>query len=182
MAARLLYIVGRQSMIYNNWLSIDYFISFIFRPCLPATIIPQTVSDCRGSGGDSGTGRFLCRQSGRLRSPTFMRRRGTWWMLPRSRADETLGRATFCRKTQWFQHTFLLCPESGPGGLRRIPDPEHSWVPPQGSLKVPPKALLGSFFQNSSSRFPPLRFLKESCLGSPLPGFLPQDSTSWIPP
>ena len=33
------------------------------------------------------------------RGPTFVRRRGTWCMLPRSRAGETLGRATFDRKT-----------------------------------------------------------------------------------
>ena len=33
------------------------------------------------------------------RGPTFMRRRGTSCMLPRSRAGEMVGRATFDRKT-----------------------------------------------------------------------------------
>ena len=46
-----------------------------------------------------GLSDFFWRPFGRLRRPTFMRRRGTSCMSPRSRADETLGRVTFCRKT-----------------------------------------------------------------------------------
>ena len=140
-------------------------------------MFPKQCSHCRGSGGDSGTGRLVCGQFGRLGRPTFMRRRGTWWMLPRSRADEKLGRATFCRKTQWFQHTFPLSSDSVPAGLRGILG--GSGVPLDvpsglsGVSRIPPAG---------TSRIPPLRFLlKESFLRIPLPGFL-QDSTSRIPP
>ena len=67
-------------------------------------------------------------------------------------------------------------------GVPQMPS-EDSWMPLQSFLEVPPKPLLGSIFQDSSSRVPPLKFLlKESFLRIPLPGFLPQDSTSRIPP
>ena len=62
-------------------------------------IFLKQCSHCRGSGGDSGTGRLLRRRFGRLRPSTFVRRRGTSCMLPRSRAGETVARATFFRKT-----------------------------------------------------------------------------------
>ena len=143
--------------------------------------IPQTVSDCRGSGGDSGTGWFLSRQFGRLRWPTFMHRRRTLCILPRSRLDEMVARATFCRKTKWFQHTLPLSPESGPGGSRDAL---------RGLLGVPPelpgggpKPSSGVLLPGFPSRIPTLRFLfKESFLRIPLPGFTLQDSTSRIPP
>ena len=103
-------------------------------------------------------------------------------MLPRSRAGEMLGRATFCRKTQQIQHNFLsaqivvLVAQVVP----QMPS-EGSWVSFQSSLEVAPKVLLGSLFQDSSSRIPPLRFLlKESFLRIPLPGFLLEDSSSRI--
>ena len=116
---------------------------------------PKQCSHCRGSGGDSGTGCLLRGQFGRLRRPTFVRRRDTSCMLPRSRADETLARVTFRRKASWFQDTLPLSPESGPGGSRMPQMPsEGSWVSLQSSLEVPPKPLLGSFFQDSSSRNP----------------------------
>ena len=68
--------------------------------------------------------------------------------------------------------------------------PEGPWRSFQGCLEMAPEALLGSCFQDSSSRFPPLGFLpKEYFLGIPLPGFharisclgfLPKDSSSRI--
>ena len=66
-------------------------------------------------------------------------------------------------------------------GMPQMPS-EGSCASLQSSLEVTPKLLLGSFFQDSSSRVP-LRFLlKEACLRIPLAGFYPQDSTSGIPP
>ena len=141
-------------------------------------IFPKQCSHCRGSFGDSGTGHLLGRQIARLRRPTFVRRRGTSCMLPRSRAGEKVARATFFRKTQWFQHTFPLSPEDGPDGSRDAPDAFRGLlgVPPE-LFEVPPEPLLGSFFQDSSPRIPPLRFLfKKSSFRIPLPGFLLQDS------
>ena len=108
-----------------------------------------------------------------------MRRRGTWCMLPRSRAGETLGRAIFCRKTPWFQHTFPLSPESGPGGSREIPDAFRGLLgaPPGlsgGAPRGPSGILLpGLLLQVPSSGVPPQGVL----LRIPLPGLLPQDST-----
>ena len=74
-----------------------------------------------------------------LGASCFMHRRGTTCMLPRSRADETVGRVTFRRKTQWFQHTLPLSPESGPGGSRDAPDAFRGLlgVPPWLSRSVP---------------------------------------------
>ena len=94
---------------------------------------PKQCSHCRGSGGDSGTGRLLRRRFGRLRPSTFVRRRGTSCMLPRSRAGEKVGRATFFRKTQWFQHIFPLSTEGGPDGSRDAPDAFR------GLLGIPPE-------------------------------------------
>ena len=66
-------------------------------------------------------------------------------------------------------------------GVPQMPS-EDSWMPLQSSLEVPPKPFLGSFFQNSPSRIPPLRFLlKESFLRIPLPGFHLKDSFFKIP-
>ena len=114
-------------------------------------------------------------QSGRLRRSTFMRRRGTWCMLPRSRAGEKVARVTFREKTQWFQHAFPLSPENGPGGSRGIPDasrgllgalPGLSGGVPEGLFGI----LLPEFFlQICSSEIPP-------------PGILLGDSSSRIPP
>ena len=104
-------------------------------------------------------------------------------MLPRSRAGEKLGRATFFRKTQWFQHTFPLSPDSPPGGSQGILGGSRGSLDVSpglsgGSLRAPP----GPFFSDSSSRIL-LRFApKESFSMIPLPGFLSQASTSRIPP
>ena len=109
---------------------------------------------------------------------TFVCRRGTSCMLPRSRAGETVGRVTFCRKTQWFQHTFPLSPESGPGGLREIPDASRGLLgAPEGLSGGAPRGpsgilLPGLLLQVPSSGVPPQGIL----LRIPLPGFLPQDS------
>ena len=99
-------------------------------------------------------------------------------MLLRSRADETLGRVTFCRKTHWFQHTFPLSPESGPGGSRDAPDAfrELLGVPPElpgGAPKAPSGIHLPGFFlQDSSSEIPPrVIFLEDSSSSIPPPGF-----------
>ena len=121
--------------------------------------------------------------AGKLRT-TFVCKRGTSCMSPRSRACEKVPRATFFRTTQWFQHTFPFSPEGGPGGSRDAPDAFRGLlgVPPELS-EVPPEPLLASFFQDSSPRIPPLRFLlKKSFLRIPLPGFLLQDSISRISP
>ena len=65
---------------------------------------------------------------------------------------------------------------------RSLVAPEGPWRSFQGCLEMAPEALLGSCFQDSSSRFPSLGFLpKESSLKIPVPGFLPQDPTSRIP-
>ena len=136
---------------------------------------PKQCSHCRGSGGDSGTGRLVCRRIARLRRSIFVRRRGTSCMLPRSRAGETLGRATFFRKTKWFQHTFCLNSESGPGGLRETSDASRGLLgaPPglPGGVPKGPSGilLLGFFLQVSSSEIPPQ-------------GILLGDSSSRIPP
>ena len=104
-------------------------------------------------------------------------------MLPRSHAGEKLGRATFFRKTQWFQHTFPLSPDSPPGGSQGILGGSRGSLDVSpglsgGSLRAPP----GPFFSDSSSRIL-LRFApKESFSMIPLPGFLSQASTSRIPP
>ena len=147
-------------------------------------IFPKQCSHCRGSGGDSGTGRLVKRQIARLRPSTFVRRRGTSCMSPRSRAGEKLGRATFFRKTQWFQHTFPLSPEGGPGGSRDAPDAFRGLLGVSPELSaVLPEPLLGSFFQYSAPRIPPLRFLlRKSSWRIPLLGFLLQDSIPRIPP
>ena len=102
----------------------------------------------------------------------------------RSRADEMVARATFRRKTRWFQHNFLSAQKVVlvAQGMPQMPS-EGSWVSLQSSLEVAPKVLLGSFFQDSSSRIPPLRLLlKESFLRIPLPGFHLKDSSLTIPP
>ena len=120
-----------------------------------------------------GLGDLHARQFGRLRPPTFVRRRGTSCMLPRSRAGEKLGRATFFRKTQWFQHTFPLSSESGPGGSREILGGSR------GPLDVPPGlsggvpwSLPGCFLQDSYSEIPPQENLPEDSLCRiPFPGF-----------
>ena len=159
---------------------------------------PKQCSHCRGSGGDSGTGRFVSRFAGAFLPSTFVRRRGTWCMLPRSRAGKKVGRA---RKTQWFQHTFPLRPESGPAGSREILGGSR------GPLDVPPGVsggaprtssgvlLSGSFLQDAYSeiplqvillgdsscripapRIPLLEFpLEDSSARIPLSGFLLQD-------
>ena len=127
-----------------------------------------------------------------------MRRRGTSCMLPRSRAGEKVARATFFRKTQWFQHTFPLSPESGPG------DPREILGGSRGALDVSPGlyggvpwSLPGCFLQDSYSEIPPqenvpedslcrmppriplLEFLlEESFLRIPLDFLLEQSSTS----
>ena len=124
---------------------------------------------------------------GHLRRPTFMRRRGTSCMLPRSRADETLGHVTFCRKTSWFQHTFPVSPESYPGGSRMPKMPSKgSWVALQSSLEVPQSSfwiLLQGFFQDSSSEIPsPGILLEYSSSRVPPPGFHLKDSSLRIPP
>ena len=86
----------------------------------------------------------------------------------------------FEEKTRWFQHTFPLSPESGPGGLREIPDASRGLLgaPPGLSGGVPrgPSGILlpGLLLQVPSSGVPPQGIL----LRIPLPGFLPQDSTS----
>ena len=103
-------------------------------------------------------------------------------MLPRSRAGEKVGRATFFRKTPWFQHTFPLSPDSPPGGSQGILGGSRGSLDVSpglsgGSLRAPP----GPFFSDSSRillRFAP----KESFSMIPLPGFLSQASTSRIPP
>ena len=154
-------------------------------------IFPKQCSHCRGSGGDSGTGRLVCERFGRSRRSTFVRRRGTSCMSPRSRAGEMVGRATFFRKTQWFQHTFPLSADSPPGGPREIFGGSRRPldVPPGGSGGAEP--LLESFFQGPSSRMPTLRSLfKWSFLEIPLAGFPPripllefplEDSSARIP-
>ena len=81
-------------------------------------------------------------------------------MLPRSRAGEKVGRATFSRKTQWFQHTFPLRPESGPAGSREILGGSRGPldVPPGvsgGAPRAPSGVLLpGSFLQDAYSEIP----------------------------
>ena len=122
-------------------------------------------------------------------------------MLPRSRAGEKVARATFSRKTQWFQHTFPLRPESGPAGSREILGGSRGPldVPPGlsgGAPRAPSGVLLpGSFLQDayseiplqvillgdSSCRIPPPGFhFWNSPLKIPQPGFLFQDSSSRI--
>ena len=119
-----------------------------------------------------------------FRPSTFVRRCGTSCMSPRSRAGEKVGRATFFRKTQWFQLTFPLSPDGGPGGSRDAPDAFRGLLGVSPELsEVLPEPLLGSFFQYSPPRIPPLRFLlKKSSWRIPLLGFLPQDSIPRIPP
>ena len=103
-------------------------------------------------------------------------------MLPRSRAGEKVARATFSRKTPWFQHTFPLSPDSRPGGSQGILGGSRGSLDVSpglsgGSLRAPP----GPFFSDSSRillRFAP----KESFSMIPLPGVLSQASTSRIPP
>ena len=138
-------------------------------------MFPQTVSDCRGSGGDSGTGRLFAEPVSRLRRPTFMRRRGTWWVSPRARAGEKLGRATFRRKTQWFRHIFPFSPESGPGGSRGIPGGSR------GPLEVLP-GLPGDGPRGPSGILLPGFLLQVASSGIPSQGILPRDSSSRIPP
>ena len=166
-------------------------------------LFPKQCSHCRGSGGDSGTGRLVTRFAGAFLPSTFVRRRGTWCMLPRSRAGEKVARATFSRKTQWFQHTFPLRPESGPAGSREILGGSRGPldVPPGvsgGAPRAPSGVLLpGSFLQDSYSEIPPQVILlgDSSCripppgfhfwnssLRIPHPGFLFQDSSSRIFP
>ena len=118
-----------------------------------------------------------------------MHRRGTWCMLPRSRLDEMVARATFCRKTLWFQHTLSLSSESGPGGPRGAPDAFRGLLdaPPElsgGGPKVPSGILLAGFpFQDSSSETPPQGILLEDYSSRiPPQGFLLEDSSSRIPP
>ena len=111
----------------------------------------------------------------RLRRPIFMRRRGTWWMLPRSRAGEKVGRATFRRKTQWFRHTFPLSPESGPGGSRGILGGSR------GPLEVLP-GLPGDGPRGPSGILLPGFLLQVPSSGIPPQGILPCDSSSRIPP
>ena len=130
-------------------------------------------ADCRGSGGDSGTGRFLCKPVGRLQRPTFERRRKTWCMLPRSRAGEKVARATFRRKTQWFRHTFPLSPESGPGGSRELLGGSR------GSLEVLP-GLSGDGPRGPSGILLPGFLLQVSSSGIPPQGILPWNSSSRI--
>ena len=110
-------------------------------------------------------------------------------MLPRSRADETLGRATFWRKTQWFQHTLPLSPESGPGGPRGAPDAFRGLLDAPAELSGgAPKALSGILLpefslQDSSSEIPPQGILLEdSSSRIPPPGFHLKDSSLRIPP
>ena len=153
-----------------------------------------------------GLGCLYAQPVSRLRRPTFMRRRGTWWMSPRSRAGEKLGRATFRRKTQWFRHTFPFSPESGPGGSRELLGgsrgslevlPGLSGDGPRGPSGILLPGFLSSFllwdsfprnppsrflFQDSSPRIPRLGFLKDSSSRISLPGFLLQDSSSRIAP
>ena len=162
---------------------------------------PKQCSHCRGSGGDSGTGRLVPRFAGAFLPSTFVRRRGTWCMLPRSRAGEKVAHATFSRKTQWFQHTFPLRPESGPAGSREILGGSRGPldVPPRvsgGAPRAPYGVLLpGSFLQDayseiplqvillgdSSCRIPPPRIpllefpLEDPSARIPLSGFFLQD-------
>ena len=113
-----------------------------------------------------------------------MRRRGTWWMLPRSRAGEKVGPATFRRKTCCFGHTFPLSPGSGPGGSREILGgsrgplevlPGLSGDGPRGPSGI---LLPGFLLQVSSSGIPPQGILPQgSCCRIPLPGSHVQDSS-----
>ena len=71
-------------------------------------------------------------------------------MLPRSRLDEKVGRATFDRKTQWFQHKLFFSPESIPDGSRGVPDVSGGAKPSapggsSGSPKVSPRVPLLRF-------------------------------------
>ena len=134
-------------------------------------LFPKQCLHCRGSGGDSGTDRFLDELVSRLRRSTFIRRRGTWWVLPRSRAGEKLGRATFRRKTLhcifsihfspqprkwpwWLQGDPWWLPRA-PGGPSRAVwrwSQRPLWDP---ASRIPPPGFL---LWDSSPRNPPSRF------------------------
>ena len=75
-------------------------------------------------------------------------------MLPRSPAGEMVGRVTFCRKTRSIQRNFLSAQKVVlvAQGMSQMPS-EGSWVSLQSSLELPPKPLLGYFFQDSSLGF-----------------------------
>ena len=100
---------------------------------------PKQCSHCRGSGGDSGTGRLVCKRFPRLRRPTFVRRHRTSCMSPRSRAKWSVAPLS-SEKTLWFQHIFLsaqivLLVASG----MSLVAPECPWMSLQGCLEVPPE-------------------------------------------
>ena len=126
---------------------------------------------------------MVYRQNGRFLRSTFVRRLRRSSMLPGSRLDETLGRATFDRKTSYLQHKLPLSPQSAPDGSRGVQMPPQV---PNRVLQVAQVALQSSPrgfpFQDFSSRMPPLRvLLKDSSFRIPS-GFLLQDSSSRLPP
>ena len=67
--------------------------------------------------------------AGRPRPFIFVHRLRTWCVSRRSRLGETVGRATFDSKTQWFWH---------------ILSQNLLWFPPPGCLWVPFGCLLGA--------------------------------------